>query len=284
MFATFFKKVFCRKGHKTMKTIGFIGAGNMGGALIRAASRSDIECEILIADKISEKAELISRETGAAVSSCREIAEKCDLIFLGVKPNFMASTLEEINDILEAREEKPTLVSMAAGVKIEKIAELTGNSCPIIRIMPNIPVSVGEGMILYTVCSRVSAETEELFLAVMGKSGKLDKIPEALIDAGSALSGCGPAFVFMFIEALADGGVLCGLPRDKATSYAAQTLLGSAKLLEETGKHAGELKDAVCSPGGSTIEGVRTLEEGAFRGVVTDAVIASFEKTKMLGK
>ena len=139
-------------------------------------------------------------------------------------------------------------------------------------------------MILYTVCSRVSAESEELFLAVMGKSGKLDKIPEALIDAGSALSGCGPAFVFMFIEALADGGVLCGLPRDKALAYAAQTLLGSAKLLSESGKHAGELKDAVCSPGGSTIEGVRTLEEGAFRGVVTDAVIASFEKTKKLGK
>ncbi|MBP3333724.1 MAG: pyrroline-5-carboxylate reductase [Clostridia bacterium] len=269
-----------------MKTIGFIGAGNMGGALIRAASHADIGCEILIADKIAEKAEALSKETSgkAKVSSGSEIAERCDLIFLGVKPNFMASTLDEISEILAKREEKPTLVSMAAGVKIEKIAEMAKNSCPIIRIMPNIPVSVGEGMILYTACACVSAEAEELFLAVMGKSGKLDKIPEALIDAGSALSGCGPAFAFMFIEALADGGVACGLPRDKALSYAVQTLIGSAKLLEESGKHPGELKDAVCSPGGSTIEGVRTLEEGAFRGVTTDAVIASFEKTKMLGK
>ena len=267
-----------------MKTIGFIGAGNMGGALIRAAARSDTKCEILIADKISEKAEIIAKETGVKVSSPTEIAEKCDLIFLGVKPNFMASTLDEISEILAKREEKPTLVSMAAGVKIEKIAEMAKAKCPIIRIMPNTPVSVGEGMILYDTCKCISTEAEELFLAVMGKSGKLDKIPEALIDAGSALSGCGPAFVSMFIEALADGGVACGLPRDKATAYAAQTLLGSAKLLSESGRHAGELKDAVCSPGGSTIEGVRTLEEGAFRGVVTDAVIASFEKTKMLGK
>ena len=196
----------------------------------------------------------------------------------------MASTLDEISEILAKREKKPTLVSMAAGIKIEKIAEMTKTSCPIIRIMPNMPVSVGEGMILYDICLGVTKETEEIFLAVMGKSGKLDKIPEALIDAGSALSGCGPAFVFMFIEALADGGVLCGLPRDKALAYAAQTLIGSAKLLQESGKHPGELKDAVCSPGGSTIEGVRTLEEGAFRGTVTEAVISSFEKTKMLGK
>ncbi len=269
-----------------MKTIGFIGAGNMGGALIRAAARSDTTCEILIADKISEKAESVSKETNgkAKVSSVLEIAEKCDLVFLGVKPNFMASTLDEISDILAKREEKPTLVSMAAGVKIEKIAEMARTSCPIIRIMPNMPVSVGEGMILYDVCPGVTKEREDLFLALMSRSGKLDKLPEALIDAGSALSGCGPAFVFMFIEALADGGVACGLPRDKALAYAAQTLIGSAKLLEESGKHPGELKDAVCSPGGSTIEGVRTLEEGAFRGTVTDAVISSFEKTKMLGK
>ena len=269
-----------------MKTIGFIGAGNMGGALIRAVSLSDTECEILITDKIIEKAESLSKETNgkAKVSSSSEIAEKCDLIFLGVKPNFMASALDEIAAVLARRDEKPTLVSMAAGVKIEKIAEIAKTSCPIIRIMPNIPVSVGEGMILYDICAGVTKAIEDAFLSVMCKAGKLDKIPEALIDAGSALSGCGPAFVFMFIEALADGGVACGLGRDKALSYAAQTLIGSAKLLEESGKHPGELKDAVCSPGGSTIEGVRTLEEGAFRGVVTDAVISSFEKTKMLGK
>lgn len=269
-----------------MKKIGFIGAGNMGGALILAASRADSQYELLIADKINEKAEDLSKKTQgkAKISDNAEIAEKCDLIFLGVKPAFMASTLGEIKDILMSREQNPTLVSMAAGVTIEKIAELSAANCPIIRIMPNMPVSLGEGMILYDISPAVTEEIEKEFHLVMSKAGKLDRLPESLIDAGSALSGCGPAFVFMFIEALADGAVACGLPRDKAITYAAQTLIGSARLALESEKHTGALKDAVCSPGGSTIEGVRTLEESAFRGAVTDAVIASFEKTKLLGK
>ncbi len=269
-----------------MKKIGFIGAGNMGGALILAASKANIPCDILIADKFASKVEELSTKTlgKAKISTALTIAETCDLIFLGVKPNFMGTTLDEIYPALAKREEKPTLVSMAAGVKIEKIAEMAKVRCPIIRIMPNIPVSVREGMILYDICPGVTEEIEQTFLDVMSEAGRLDRLPEALIDAGSALSGCGPAFVFMFIEALADGAVACGLPREKALTYAVQTLIGSAKLLEGSDKHPGELKDAVCSPGGSTIEGVRTLEEGAFRASVTDAVIASFEKTKLLGK
>ncbi len=269
-----------------MKKIGFIGAGNMGGALILAASKANIECDILIADKFPQKVEELSTKTlgKAQISDALEIAATCDLIFLGVKPSYMAQTLDEIYPALEKREEKPTLVSMAAGVSIEKIAGMAKVRCPIIRIMPNIPVSVGEGMILYDICPGVTEEIEQFFLDTMSRAGRLDRLPEALIDAGSALSGCGPAFVFMFIEALADGAVACGLPRDKALAYATQTLFGSAKLLDSSDKHPGELKDAVCSPGGSTIEGVRTLEEGAFRASVTDAVIASFEKTKLLGK
>lgn len=269
-----------------MKKIGFIGAGNMGGALVLAACKTNTEYEILVADKFSEKICALSAKTNGKVkeSSTVEITEKCDLIFLGVKPNFIESTLNEIMPALEKREEKPTLVSMAAGIKIEKIASITNKICPVIRIMPNTPVSVGEGMILYDICPIVTEEIENLFLDVLSCAGKLDKLPEALIDAASALSGCGPAFVFMFIEALSDGAVACGLPREKALAYAVQTLIGSAKLLESSDKHPGELKDAVCSPGGSTIEGVRTLEEGAFRATVTDAVIASFEKTKLLGK
>ncbi len=269
-----------------MKNIGFIGAGNMGGALIVAASKAKIECDILIADKFSSKVEELSAKTLGKAKASRsvEIAEKCDLIFLGVKPNFMESTLSEITEILKRRQQKPTIVSMAAGVKIEKIAEFTGTNCPIIRIMPNLPVSVCEGMILYDISLDVTEENEKLFLDVLSCSGKLDRLSESLIDAASALSGCGPAFVFMFIEALADGAVACGLPREKALSYAVQTLIGSARMLEGSDKHPAELKDAVCSPGGSTIEGVRTLEEGAFRATVTDAVIASFEKTKLLGK
>jgi pyrroline-5-carboxylate reductase len=150
--------------------------------------------------------------------------------------------------------------------------------------MPNTPVSVGEGTVLYTANSEVTDGEIADFKAAMKFAGVLDEIPEKLIDAASAVSGCGPAFVFMFIESLADGAVACGLPRDKALVYAEQTVLGAARLALESGKHPGELKDAVCSPGGSTIEGVRTLEEGAFRASAVDAVIAAYEKTKTLGK
>ena len=150
--------------------------------------------------------------------------------------------------------------------------------------MPNTACAVGQGVLL--VCANANVTAQELadFEAMMEHSGVVDRIDEKLIDAASAVSGCGPAWAYQFIEALADGGVAAGLPRAKAQEYAAQMLLGSARMVLETGKHPGELKDAVCSPGGSTIQGVRLLEERAFRGAVTDAVLAAFEKTKDLGK
>ena len=150
--------------------------------------------------------------------------------------------------------------------------------------MPNTPVSVGEGMILYDICPVVTGEIENLFLDVLSCAGRLDKLPEELIDAGCALSGCGPAFVFMFIDALAKGAENCGLDRERAISYAVQTLIGSAKLLDSSDKTPTELRDAVCSPGGSTIEGVRTLIERDFDSIIQSAIKASFEKTKLLGK
>ena len=153
-----------------------------------------------------------------------------------------------------------------------------------IRIMPNTPVAVGEGMILYDANSTVTDEQIRVFLEGLSAAGCLDRIPERLIDAAGSLSGCGPAFVYLFAEALADGGVECGVPRDKAQLYAAQTLLGAAEMLLATGKHPGELKDAVCSPGGTTIAGVHALENGAFRATVSNAVTAAFEKTAKLKK
>ncbi len=269
-----------------MKKIGFIGAGNMGGALVLAASKAKNEYEILVADKFPEKVAELVKATGgkAKESSAIEITEKCDLIFLGVKPNFIEATLNEILPTLQKRESRPTLVSMAAGVKIEKIASITSKICPVIRIMPNTPVSVGEGMILYDICPVVTEEIENLFLDVLSCAGRLDKLPEELIDAGCALSGCGPAFVFMFIDALAKGAENCGLDRERAISYAVQTLIGSAKLLDSSDKTPTELRDAVCSPGGSTIEGVRTLNERDFDSIIQSAIKASFEKTKQLGK
>ena len=175
------------------------------------------------------------------------------------------------------------LVTMAAGLSMQQIRQMAGSGYPIIRMMPNTPVALGDGMIQY--CSDdVEPEKMAEWLTAMAPAGRLDAVPESLIDAASAVSGCGPAWAYQFIEALADGGVAAGLPRAKAQEYAAQMLLGSARMVLETGKHPGELKDAVCSPGGSTIQGVRLLEERAFRGAVTDAVLAAFEKTKDLGK
>ncbi|MBM6900648.1 pyrroline-5-carboxylate reductase, partial [Gemmiger formicilis] len=175
------------------------------------------------------------------------------------------------------------LVSMAAGLSMHQIRQMAGSGYPIIRMMPNTPVALGDGMIQYC---HDDVEPEQLneWLSAMAPAGQLDEVPENLIDAASAVSGCGPAWVYQFIEALADGGVAAGLPRAKAQEYAAQTVLGSARMVLESGQHPGALKDAVCSPGGSTIQGVRLLEQRAFRGAVTDAVLAAYEKTKELGK
>jgi pyrroline-5-carboxylate reductase len=173
---------------------------------------------------------------------------------------------------------------MAAGVTLEKLLGYFGEDKKIIRIMPNTPVKVGEGVIAWCPSDRVTKEDEENFLSVSSPCGFVDKLPESLIDAECAVAGCGPAFVYMFIEALADGGVMSGLPRDKAMLYAAETLIGAAEMVKQTGRHPGALKDAVCSPGGSTIEGVKALEDGKLRGTVSGAVVASYEKTLKLGK
>ena len=166
---------------------------------------------------------------------------------------------------------------------MSSIQEMAGGNYPVIRLMPNMPAAVGKGMILY--CSTKTHLDEMVtFLHMMKEAGRFDELPESLIDAGSAVSGCGPAFVYMFIEALADGGVACGLPRQKAQEYAAQTLLGAAEMVLKSGQHPGYLKDAVCSPAGSTIQGVRTLEAGGFRGAVFEAVAAAYDKTVELGK
>ena len=268
-----------------MALFGFIGVGNMGGALASAVCRKVDPREVVLADHFAEKAEKLANEYGAAVSDNQTVAAECKYIFLGVKPQMMAGLISEIAPILKGREHGDfILVTMAAGLSLDAVAKMSGAQVPIIRIMPNTPVSVGEGMILYAVNEAVTEIDLEQFLAALSKAGKLDAIAEDKIDAASALSGCGPAFVYLFAEALADGAVECGLTRDKANLYAAQTLLGAATLLLESGKHPGELKDAVCSPGGTTIAGVHALEESAFRSASMNAVTAAYEKTLKLKK
>ena len=261
--------------------IGFIGCGNMGGAIARAISRIS-QTTLYISEPNKAKAEEISKELGAKISDSESVCECVDFLFLAIKPNLFDSVLPTLKAAL-SKNPDAVVVTMAAGVRIEKAEALLGTR-PIIRIMPNTPVALGCGMITWCKNSLVTESAKEAFLHLMSEAGTLDEIPENMIDAASAVAGCGPAFVYMFIEALADGGVECGLPRDKAMLYAAKTLSGAAEMVMQTGKHPGLLKDDVCSPGGSTIEGVHALEESAFRGASANAVIAAFEKTKKLGK
>ena len=260
-------------------TFGFIGTGSMGGALARAARRRLEGGQILLANRTEAKAAALAKELGASLSNNRTIAGNADYVFLGVKPQMMRDLLAEIGPELRIRKDRFVLVSMAAGRSVADIQAMAGGDYPVLRIMPNTPCSIGEGMVLYTPGPGVTEVEEHVLLEAMAGAGRFSKIPEGLMDAGSAVAGCGPAFVDLFVEALADGGVACGLPRSQALEFAAQMVQGSARLLLESGKHPGELKDAVCSPGGTTIQGVRRLEEAGFRGAVMNAVIAACEKS-----
>lgn len=266
------------------QTIGFIGAGNMGGALAAAVCKSVDPSAVLVADKNTARAQQVAKDCNCVAGDVVDVVTKSHYIFLGVKPQVLDSVACEIRPLLAARQERVILVSMLAGVTTERLNRELGQEVPIIRIMPNTPASIGEGMILYAANDRVTEAELEEFTQVLSAAGRIERLPEQLIDAGSALSGCGPAFVYVFIEALADAGVQCGLPRDKALLLASQTVCGAGRMAVLDDRHPAALKDAVCSPGGSTIEGVHALEEGAFRGVVMDAVQAAFERTKELGK
>ena len=258
---------------------GFIGCGNMGGAIARALSHATTD--ILICDH-NEKAALLAAELGCGFADDVTVAEQCDRIFLAVKPQVMAAALKPIQDILARR--KPLIVTMAASIEIRQIEDMIGTSLPVIRIMPNTPVAVGKGMIQYCHNALVAGETIADFLADMRNAGSLDKLDEKLIDAATALSGSGPAYMYLFLEAMADGAVACGLPRQKAIAYAAATMEGAAKMVLSEGQHPGALKDAVCSPGGSTIEGIHALEAKGFRGAVMDSIITGYSRNKELGK
>ncbi len=258
---------------------GFIGCGNMGGAIARALSQETKD--ILISDR-SGKAKALAQELGIAYGDNETIAAQCDRIFLAVKPHMVADCLAPLRPILAAR--KPLLITMAAGLELRQIAAFAGTDLPMIRIMPNTPTAIGKGVIPYCRDDLVEDAVLADWLRDMKPCGLLDQLEERLIDAASALSGSGPAYMYLFLEALADGAVACGLPRAKAMEYAAMTMVGSAEMFLGTHQHPGAMKDAVCSPGGSTIAGVRALEQHGFRGAAMDCVIAAWQKNKELGK
>ena len=266
-----------------MYKAGFIGCGHMGGALAGAAARSVGGSEVLTADLDREKIEALAKECGTVPADALRAASESRYLFLGVKPQGMRKTAEEIRDALRARKDAPVLVSMAAGISLSVLSELFPGM-KIIRILPNLPVSTGEGVILYAPGSGVTPEDEEGFLELMGKAGLSLKIEEGKIDAGCAITGCGPAFVCLWMEAMIAAGVRCGLPAGTAREMTIRTFLGTASLLKESGDDPAALRQAVCSPAGSTIEGVAALEKNGARASAMEAVDAAFRRTVELGK
>ncbi len=260
--------------------IGFIGCGNMGSAIARATAQCG--AELCLYDKRAEAASRLALlYDGMTVKDEDEACRISDVVFLAVKPNVLPDVLSNLSKTGAA--DGKLVVSMAAGVTIEKIESYLPTS-QVIRIMPNTPVAVGSGMILWCKGSRVSSEACEIFTKILATAGELMEIDEALIDAATAVSGCGPAFAYAFIDAMAEGGVRAGLDTVTARRLAASTVIGAARMICETKEEPSALIDAVCSPGGSTIEGVKVLREGGLSELVADAVSASYRRTTELGK
>ena len=273
------------------KTIACIGSGNMGAALMKGIGKAVGPENIGITDADMSKAKAVAASLGAKVfSSNSEAVEQCDLVFLAVKPQILKNVLKEIEAAVKKRIEdekkggKPlTMVSMAAGWSIAEIQECLGLKAPLARIMPNTPVLLSRGVIILAASQELSEERTAELEKILQGAGMVDRLEETYMNSVTGLSGSGPAFVYVFIEALADGGVRAGLPRDKALRYAAQTVLGSAAMVLETGKHPGELKDMVTSPGGTTIAGLAVLENCSFRAAAINAVEAAWRRAAELG-
>lgn len=267
--------------------LGFIGLGNMASAIIGGILKEGIAAsqDIIGSAKTEKTAEAKAAEFG--IETCtdnRKVTELSDVLVLAVKPQFFPEVIAEIRDALR---EETLVISVAAGKTVAYIEEQFGVSqkrkgIKLVRCMPNTPALVQAGCSGYCVNAYVSERDRELAKKLLSSFGKAIEVPERLIDVVGSVAGSSPAFVFMFIEAMADGAVAEGMPRKQALEFAAQAVFGSAKLVLESGIHPGELKDMVCSPGGSTIQGVRVLEKGGMRGAVADAVIACVEKSRKL--
>jgi len=265
-------------------SIGFLGAGKMATALARGFIRAKLAepDQMIASDPVAAARTAFANETGAKVAaSNNEVVEAAKVVFLAVKPDQVAAVLAEVRPQFTSEH---LLVSIAAGVPIAKLEGGLQAGARVIRVMPNTPALVGESATAYALGKSATSADGELALQLFSAVGAAFQVKEYLLDAVTGLSGSGPAYVYQFIEALSDGGVAAGLPRDVATKLAAQTVLGSAKMVLETGQHPGALKDMVTSPGGTTIEGLHELEKGKLRGTVISAVRAATEKSKKLGQ
>lgn len=267
-----------------MRKIGFIGAGNMGGAILDGILKSKIidNEHIIVCAKSDRTIEKIKKNYNVHVTkNCKMVVEFSDFIVIGVKPNIYDEVLEEIKDYIN---NKKIIITIAAGKTIQSVENIIGNDKKIIRTMPNTPALVGEGMTSLSPNRNINKKDLDFVKFLFDSLGKSEVVSEELIHSVIGASGSSPAYVYMFIEAIADGVVRAGMPRDKAYKFVAQGVLGAAKMVLETDKHPGELKDMVCSPGGTTIEAVKVLEEENFRGAVLKAVDACINKSIKMSK
>lgn len=266
-----------------MKKIGFIGAGNMGYPLLCGAVRLFGKEQVIFRCAHEEKNDKIKNELGVSpAESLKALAKESQILVLAVKPQFFDEILAEIKEELN---ESKAIISLAPGVTIEYLRNAAGNRAGVVRTMPNTPAMVLEGMT--AVCfgeQDIKEDFKESIVALFEEVGKVVILPERLMDASVVASGSSPAFMYLFMEALADGAVKYGIPRQQAYDMVAQTMIGAGKMLLETKEHPGKLKDNVCSPGGTTIAGVAALEENGFRNAVLKACDACYERALQMKK
>lgn len=260
-----------------MEKIGFIGMGNMGKAILMGALKEFPKTDFVFSAKTEATKQRVHEETGIAYAdSNAECANRCKYLILAIKPQFYEEVLNAIRYMVTPEH---VIISLAPGKTIDQLKLNLGNDKRIVRVMPNTPAMIGEGMTGIS-CQKEELTSEELstLTRIFSSCGKAEYIEERLMDAVVCASGSSPAFVYMFIEALADAAVRCGMPRKQAYVFAAQAVKGSAAMVLETGKHPGELKDQVCSPAGTTIEGVAALEAAGFRDAVLKGCEAVYKK------
>lgn len=260
--------------------VGFIGGGNMASAMIGGILKQKIVCadEVIASTKTEKSRQRVEERYHICTTLDNiQVVENCDILVLAVKPKFYEEVIRQIRDAVRKDQ---IVVSIAPGKTLEWMEDVFGRPVKLVRCMPNTPALVGEGMT--GVCRNEFLTEEEMktICAILEGCGKVELVEESLMDAVVSVSGSSPAYVFLFIEAMADAAVADGMPRAQAYRMAAQAVLGSAKMVLETGKHPGELKDMVCSPGGTTIEAVRVLEQKGMRSAVIEAMKACTEKAK----
>lgn len=283
------KNVFCmgmrkiiRKRKVRIMKLGFIGTGNMASAIMGGVIKNQIVApeEIIGADLFAPGRERVQKQFGINVTaSNKEVVEQAEVIILSVKPQFYANVISEIKDDIK---DEQIIITIAPGKTLSWLSEQFGKAVKIVRTMPNTPAMVGEGMTAACPNEHMTEEGIARVKTILESFSRVEIVPEKLMDVVTAVSGSSPAYVYMFIEAMADAAVSGGMPRPQAYQFAAQAVLGSAKMVLDTGKHPGELKDMVCSPAGTTIEAVRTLEERGFRSAVIEAMKVCEEVSKSM--